>query len=349
VVSQTAGEIVVSTGIFSAVKSAFGSLIQTLQTFQPQIIEGIKSLISFISANGPIIVGVIIGGLVPAFVALAASIVATMIPLLPFIAAGAVIGVMVQAVVDALGGWQVAQEKVNGVLTSLGELFNNFIKPSLDSLWAVIRDNLIPELKRLWDIVSPVLVPVLKVLGTVLGVTLKAAFWVIIEVLKLVIGWVADMIGRFNDMVDFFKGIPDAIRNAFSGVKNAITQPFEDAKNKVSQIAQDIKSKLDSINPYHRESPSLVDNVKSGVNLIKDQYASLKSIRLPSLNSLVPAFESGQAFSPAFAGAETSGGVSGGQQQNIDIQIGQVGSQQDVESLVRELGFMASNTPGVLQ
>jgi hypothetical protein len=55
----------------------------------------------------------------------------------------------------------------------------------------------------------------------------------------------------------------------------SITNYFSNLWNKVSEYAQKIKDAMDKINPFHRESPSLVDWVKIGSKEIKATYTKL--------------------------------------------------------------------------
>lgn len=74
--------------------------------------------------------------------------------------------------------------------------------------------------------------------------------------------WLSD---TWNGIKNFFEGIAGAI---FS----AIVKPFEDAKRKIEEIGRAIRDAADKINPFHRESPSLVDNVRAGVKAIQEAY-----------------------------------------------------------------------------
>jgi hypothetical protein len=159
--------------------------------------------------------------------------------------------------------------------------------------------------------------------------------------------WIKLQVDNFVILVNFFKGLPASISSALSGVKDAITKPFTDAWNSVKGIAENIKNSLDKINPYHRESPSLVDNVRSGVSDIMGEYSSLKNITLPSLSGLSPSL----AYQPAFTtlGPEMqsqSASASNGNQY-ITFEEVNVNDQADIDSITRELGYMTMIAPGM--
>ena len=83
-----------------------------------------------------------------------------------------------------------------------------------------------------------------------------------------------------NSILGIFRGIPGKVTSALSGLWNAIKSPFERAYNEAKRWVQKIKDELSRINPFHRESPSLVDNVKSGVDAIKGYYESLQDMSM---------------------------------------------------------------------
>lgn len=78
----------------------------------------------------------------------------------------------------------------------------------------------------------------------------------------------ANLSARFNEILN-------KVRETWNGVRDAIVKPFEEAKRKVEEIANKIKEAADKINPFHRESPSLVDNVRAGVRAINRAYEGL--------------------------------------------------------------------------
>lgn len=126
----------------------------------------------------------------------------------------------------------------------------------------------------------------------------------------------------FNEVINFLRNIRNAI-------VDAITWPFREALNIVQDLASRIKSALDQINPFHRNSPSLVDNVIAGVKEIKKQYQSLDSINLPQISSQsLPLTDIGQSQNYS--------------KKDVTVNIGTVRSSQDVDMISREIGYRLS-------
>lgn len=122
VMGQTAAEIAVSTGAFDAVKEALGTMVDVMVRFKPEIIQGIKDFFSFVRDNGPLIAGIIIGGLTPAIYAMAVAIGASVIALAPFLLVGAAVGLVVQLLITH---FSTIQSTLNGFVAAVSTMATN--------------------------------------------------------------------------------------------------------------------------------------------------------------------------------------------------------------------------------
>lgn len=98
------------------------------------------------------------------------------------------------------------------------------------------------------------------------------------------------VVGGVRAVMNFFGQAKDAIIGFVQGILDGITAPF-----------RAIGDMLNSINPFAKHSPSLVENVMAGVRIIRDQYAGLGSIELSG-----PSFVSPESV-PGDASAVTGG------------------------------------------
>lgn len=176
--------IVVQSGAFDVIKKAMGGVSDWVQANQGNIANGIKNMFAWIKDNGALVAGIIIGGLVPAFVAMAASVWATLAPLIPFFAAGAIIGVVLKNWADSMGGWGAVMEKVTPVINTLklgvGALIAAFKDPDVTSDGFVgAMERIGVAARTIYDFIKNNLVPLWKA-------ELVAAF----NVVKAVIGGV---------------------------------------------------------------------------------------------------------------------------------------------------------------
>ena len=224
------------------------------------VMKSIKDTFEAISPWLPVIAGAIIGGLVPAFVALGVSIWTALAPLLPFIAAGAALGLGVKLLIDHFGGLDNVMKKLQPVIQVMGQLWNDYIKPALMEVWKVFQERLLPALKQLWDQISPILIPVLKTLGIILGAVIFAQIMIFINALRLAIGWlsniinwVANAIGWLKDFIGTVGRIAGQIGSALAGVYNAIVTPFQKAFDFITGIPGRIVGAIGNIGQLLRD------------------------------------------------------------------------------------------------
>ena len=138
--------------------------------------------------------------------------------------------------------------------------------------------------------------------------------------------------GMWDFATERFHSMVDRVRSVMSGVVDAIASPFRDAWGQVSAIANNIREALNSINPFARFSPSLVDNVRAGVRVIQAEYAKLGQLQLPQVSEMVAGL-SPRALTPALA---TSNAYYGG--NTVHVQISGVANASDMaDKLLREL------------
>ena len=207
------------------------------------ILKAIGDKIKDIEPYFPIIAGAIIGGLVPAFVALGVSIWTALAPLLPFIAAGALLGLGVKLLIDHFGGLQNVIQKLQPVFQALQVFWQQMLLPALTEVWKAFSERLLPSLQRLWEILEPILIPVLKTLGIVMGVLILAQIMIFVRGLQLAIDWISNIINWIGnainwvkDLAGWFSRIPGNIANAFSSIYDTMTKPFSKAFDFIKDI-----------------------------------------------------------------------------------------------------------------
>lgn len=237
--------------IGSVVVDALDPLIGAIQTWiyeaggaeaiGQKLVAGFEALKPYF----PLIAGAIIGGLIPAFVALGAAIWGALAPLLPFIAAGAAIGLVVKLIVDKLGGWDATMQKMQPVIDwfknaweQIVNIWNQYLLPALKMLWNEFETKLLPALQKLWAEHGPEIIKVLEFLAIFMGVNmlvgigiLIGALYVLINVLSAVVNavtWVGSEIKRqWQMMSDAWTGTVAGIQlsiNMFVAFFNALPQ-----------------------------------------------------------------------------------------------------------------------------
>lgn len=224
------------------------------------VLKSIKDTFEAISPWLPVIAGALIGGLVPAFVALGISIWTALAPLLPFIAAGAALGFGIKVLMDNFGGLQGVMQKLQPVIQVMTDLWQKYLHPALMEIWRVFTERLLPALKELWEQVAPILIPVLKTLGIILGAVIFAQIMIFVNALRIgiewlsnIIGWIAGAIGWLKDFIGTVGRIAGQIGSALSGVYNAIVSPFQKAFDFITGIPGKIVDTVGNIGQLLRD------------------------------------------------------------------------------------------------
>lgn len=224
------------------------------------VMKSLKETLEAISPWFPVIAGAIIGGLVPAFVALGVSIWTALAPLLPFIAAGAALGLGVKLLMDQFGGLDGVMKKLQPVIQVMTELWQKYLQPALMEVWKVFQERLLPALKNLWEQISPILIPVLKTLGIILGAIVFAQIMIFVEGLRLAIGWISNIINWVANAIKWLKDfigtvgrIAGQIGSALAGVYNAIVTPFQKAFDFITGIPGKIVGAVGNIGQLLRD------------------------------------------------------------------------------------------------
>lgn len=165
--------------------------------------------------------------------------------------------------IEKVGGW--IQTVALPAIQKLASAFMTNVWPAIQMVAGMIAQNLQPVVvalaefwtNTLWPAVQrlvPVLMTVAKVVGIVVGALAVAISWIlgkvvpffykvlspaigiIVTVLEKVasaIGWAIDHFGEF---IDFAKGIPGKIGDAFKTLVNVITWPFRTAFNAIASL-----------------------------------------------------------------------------------------------------------------
>lgn len=292
----------------------------------------------------PIIAGAVIGGLVPAFVALGASIWAALAPLLPFIAAGALLGLGIKLLMDRFGGLDGIMKKLQPAISFMSSLWKDTLQPAIMEVWKAFSERLLPSLKKLWDTISPILIPVLKTLGVILGAVIFAQIMIFVKGLQLgiswlsnIINWISNAINWVKDLVGWFGRVGGMIGRGIADVYNTITAPFEKAFNfikdlpgkiagAISNVGQVIRDKLgdwDIPGPLGKVRDVIpgfakgVRNFGGGFAMVGEQGPEL--VNLPKGSDVFTASESRQMLRGGISGAQIPVAPQGGPSQQVNI------------------------------
>ena len=167
--------------------------------------------------------------------------------------------------------WNVIKKITEWIVNFLTEMWTKFwdwFKPYLEALGAFVG--------KIWDWLKQATQTAWNWIKEKIVEPISAAFNKVKEFVKKMYD---SAVGKFDAMLI-------KVREVWQKLKDAIVKPFEEAKRKVEEIAQKIKDAAEKINPFHKESPSLVDNVQRGIKAIKSAYGELGAISPPSISGV---------------------------------------------------------------
>lgn len=188
-VTVAMADIVKSSGIFDIMKNAMAGVSDWISANQGNIANGIKNMFAWIKDNGALVAGILLGALAPAFVSMAAAVWGTLAPLLPFMAIGGAIAVVLNNWAQSIGGWGEVAKRVEPYIRTLklgvSALIDAFKDPDVTS------DGFVGAMERI-------------------GVAARMVFDFVKT--KLVPLWKAELTAAFNVAKAVFNGVVAAIK-----------------------------------------------------------------------------------------------------------------------------------------
>lgn len=97
------GKLVVDTGIFDKLKEAINGVITFMDEHGDEMAAFVKDAMQWAIDNWPIVIGIIVGGMIPTLYALAGAFVANTIALLPFMAIAMAVAYVAKYIIDNWG------------------------------------------------------------------------------------------------------------------------------------------------------------------------------------------------------------------------------------------------------
>jgi TP901 family phage tail tape measure protein len=167
-------------------------------------------------------------------------------------------------------------------------------------IWALITYNPLVLVRQMWTGIIGLFtraIPTLRIASTAVFTAMTGPWGLAITaVVALILIFWKDIKQIFTNGVNFLRGNTRAAGNAFkplgdaaNAVRNVVIRAFNALPNGIQRAllavvhtvqaaAKAVYSWFSYINPWARHSPSLVDNVTSGVAEIKRQYDSLTGV-----------------------------------------------------------------------
>jgi hypothetical protein len=266
------GEIM--TNIITNLRNAFEQLRPKLEELGLKFMSMMEKLRPFIEVMIQI-AGVVIGGLIVGFAKLVEFLSVVLGPVLEVI-----IGIL-GVIFDVIGG--------------LAEFISTQVVPEIARELQVLA-TIFNWLNK--NIIQPFVTTVIAIFTRLGSETARVFNWIKMNI-------VDPLVAAFNIAKAVFSGIQgtastqlnnlvNTINNFKNKIIEALVAPFRAAWDFIGGIATGIRRELDKINPFHKESPSLVEYVQMGVVKIKGEYDKLTDIAVPAVAHIDPMIRKGE-------------------------------------------------------
>ena len=320
-------------GVFLPV---FADLIDAVTEFLKQITtENVEKFFDWFVTYGPIVAGVIIGGMIPAIMAMIPAILAlaaSFIALLPYLIVGGLIGAGVVAIIQIVKNWGSIMDwlgdKFEIVKTAVVSFYNESIKPIFEAIGAVFTwlweeiikpyfDFWVEKFTWVYELFMTVWNEFLKPLLEIIGMLFALIFLKIWHAIRDEMNRIWEKITTiWNAIWAFLKPILDTIanfikekwewikkvtHNAWVWIKSAILVPIIEAYNKVKAKVQEI---YDGVKTKFEETLNMVkglwESIKNAIiGPIKGAWDSVKGIIDKIHNGLKDALNMEKRNSPS--------------------------------------------------
>jgi len=210
------------------------------------------------------------------------------------------------------------------------EFYEDTIKPALEGAreeFTKLADEVIPTVEVIidfirenWPAIRDAIEPVMKGIVQMVGGILRVLAGIIRTVMAVIRG---DWSGAWDGIKGIVAGVWQFIKGLFSSsqfrpifaaavnvlkwvgdkflaFKDRVIGYIRDLVAKITKPINDAKELLNKINPFNRESPSLVDNVLAGTKVIRNAYEDLSGMNLRGAS--IGGVSAGYAASASAAG-----------------------------------------------
>jgi hypothetical protein len=341
----------------------FGKVIDEVTRFlETMTPEKIDAIFSKLEEWGIVIIAVIGAGVTPALWAMLVPLLPILKAIAILAAVGAAAGLVLKAmgvdITDVSGFIQ--NDMIPAVIkakdwfieawTTVKKYWDLYGQPVFDFIVEFIQVTLVPAWEYLKEkilesmaesgISMEDLMKVLKVVAFVVGGILVGSVLVLVGVLAGLMFTIATLIDwmtklrniatdRMNQMRENFEWHVNRIKEMFGGgfgnyIISSITYPFEVVARRIKQIFDGIKNSITSaLDLAKRQSPSVLDRLRQGVNIAEKEFERLGDMRIAPVAELM-------------SGGVT--GASGGVNLSINMSGANISSPEVAQEYAEQIG-----------
>ena len=273
-------------------------------------------------------------------------------PIAAFLAVAAAVAVVVALL-------RVAWEKWGKQIMEVVNVIVGILKPALTSLWDSFMD-LFNQLVKLWNYISPVVIPILKALAIIIGVTIVANIYIMINVMKVLvagIGFVINIARRLSQfmigtLVGAFNLVKMTVQVFIAAWKLQFTVAVNVVKWMINTVKAVFKGGLNAVIAYVRWSINVIVSVfrwlgnkivayvRWSINVAKSIFRGFGSFVHGTVNGVISVFGriGGAISSGVRAGINTAKGI---------VRNGVNFIVDKINGMIRGVNNTAGRIPGV--
>jgi len=172
-----------------------------------------------------------------------------------------------------------------GVIKGIIEVFSYALTGQWGKLWDSIKNLAKSAFKLVWNLIQLWFMgKIIKVIVGFVGGFIRLFSGLFSTVIRSVGGFIGRILGRFSGLSQsvfgIFGGIKTFIAGVFSGLVGTVMGSLGSLIGGIKKKVARAKEFLGELNPFKRHSPSLVDNVLAGVDVIKKTYSGIGDMKV---------------------------------------------------------------------
>ena len=262
--------VVVDTGIFDGLKGALSSLIDFMDTHGKDFGKAIKEFMAWSKDNWPIVVGIILGGLVPALYGLATAVGAVVVSLAPFLLIGAAVGAIALLIMK---NWGPISSFFSGIWNSIVERarFAMAFYASIPGFVAGVVNGIINWFAQLPGRIWNLLMSVVSNVASGMSAARNTA-----------VQWSANLV---SSVISYLSSLPGRVWGVLVSVIGAVSSGMSQARGTAMNLAGGL---VNGVVGYISSLPGRIAGVIGGIpGIVSGIFHAAKNAALGALHSLV--------------------------------------------------------------
>jgi len=162
------------------------------------------------------------------------------------IAAVALIAYGVNEMAKAFGGWGKVLEALQPTIQffkdlwqTIVDLFNAYLLPVLQALWAIFVEQILPALKEFWEKNRDWIIPTLKLIAVIIGAVVLVALGLLVAGIAFVVAAIYALVKIITFVIDMFRWFDKTTKELAANLWNGVVNAFNSFNTNLYNWARD--------------------------------------------------------------------------------------------------------------